>query len=183
METITEIDLQILEFIRRYFTCGFMDSIMPGITFLGNVGFIWIAAAVIFLAVKRYRKTGMGLVCGLAGSGLICNLILKNIVARERPFTVNETVSLLISAPLDYSFPSGHTTSSFAAAAVIMHNDKKLGTAAYILASLIAFSRLYLYVHFLSDVIFGALLGTVIGVVCSRLLDKKFEKSGDENGK
>lgn len=183
MQIITEIDLKILDFIRRYLTCGFMDILMPKITFLGNGGLIWIAAAVIFIAVKRYRKTGIELACGLAGSGLICNLILKNLFARERPFSINETVTLLISAPLDYSFPSGHTAASFAAAAVIMHNDKRLGTAAYILASLIAFSRLYFYVHFPSDVLFGALLGTAIGLVCSRLLDKKIKNFGDENGK
>lgn len=182
MQIITEIDLKILDLIQRYFTCGFMDTIMPVITFLGNAGLIWIAAAVICIAAKKYRKTGIGLACGLAGSGLICNLILKNLFARERPFSINETVTLLINAPQDYSFPSGHTTSSFAAAAVIMHNDKRLGTAAYILASLIAFSRLYLYVHYPSDVLAGVLLGTAIGVACSCVIDKKYEKFGDENG-
>lgn len=100
--------------------------------------------------------------------GLVCcvvvgNLILKNLVARARPCSLNTTVNLLISAPTDYSFPSGHTTSSFAAAVIWYHADKRFGVPALILAFLIAFSRLYLYVHFPSDVIAGALIGAAIG--------------------
>lgn len=102
---------------------------------------------------------------GLACCAVIGNLILKNLVARSRPFFFNTAVDLLISVPTDYSFPSGHTMSSFTAAVILYHADKRLGIPALILAFLIAFSRLYLYVHFPSDVIAGALIGIAIGFV------------------
>lgn len=100
---------------------------------------------------------------GLVCSAVVGNLILKNLVARSRPFSLNTTVNLLISAPTDYSFPSGHTMASFVAAMILYHTDKRLGIPALMLAFLIAFSRLYLYVHFPSDVIAGALIGAAIG--------------------
>lgn len=138
---------------------------MPKITFLGNAGWIWIAAAVIFLIYKKYKRTGIELVCGLLSCLIIGNIFLKNLVARERPCWIRELPDMLVSVPLDYSFPSGHTLSSFAAAVIIMRSNKKAGFAAMLLAVLIAFSRLYLYVHFPSDVLAGALLGTAIGLV------------------
>lgn len=129
------------------------------------MGWIWIAAAVIFLINKKYRRTGIELVFGLASSAITGNILLKNLAARDRPCWIKELPNMLISVPLDYSFPSGHTMSSFAAAVIIMRSNKKAGCPAMLLAVLIAFSRLYLYVHFPSDVLAGALLGTLIGLV------------------
>lgn len=167
MNVITNIDFAILDFIHNNLSCGVLDFIMPKITFLGNAGLIWIIAAAAMLISKKYRRNGTELTVSLVGCVVIGNLLLKNIVARARPCWINDTVNMLIAVPTDYSFPSGHTMSSFAAAAVIMHMNKKCGIAAYILASLIAFSRLYLYVHFPTDIIAGALIGTAIGLaVC-----------------
>ena len=87
------------------------------------------------------------------------NMILKPLVARMRPFTVNTAIELLIPPPTDFSFPSGHTYASFASATAICRNNRKIGVPALILASLIAFSRLYLYVHYPSDVLGGAVVG------------------------
>lgn len=170
---ITNIDFQILDFIREHFSCGLMDFLMPKITFLGNAGFIWIIVAVGMGISNKYRKTGIALALSLLGSAIIGNLILKNLVERERPCWINDTVRMLIAVPHDYSFPSGHTMMSFAAAAVIMRNSKRFGVTAYILAFLIAFSRLYLYVHFPSDVIGGIIVGTAIGMISCFLCESK----------
>lgn len=178
MSVITEFDFKILDLIHDKLSCGFLDLIMPKITFLGNAGLIWIIAAVIMLAVKKYRRNGGELAVSLIGCVVIGNLLLKNLVARSRPCWINDTVNMLIAVPTDYSFPSGHTMSSFAAAAVIMHTDKRLGIAAYILASLIAFSRLYLYVHFPTDIIAGAVIGTAIGLAVCAVSRKKALSEG-----
>ena len=174
MPEITDIDFKILNFIQEYFSCGFLNFLMPKITFLGNGGMIWILTAFIMLFFAKYRKTGIIVGVGLFEGVIIGNVLLKNLMARERPCWINDTVNILISIPKDYSFPSGHTISSFIAATIIMHTDKRMGIAAYVLASMIAFSRLYLYVHFPSDVLAGVLIGIIIGIMSSVISDKIF---------
>lgn len=171
MHIVTSIDFSILNWIHKHLSCPFFDFIMPKITFLGNSGLIWILIAVIMLFFKESHKTGIELGIGLCSGVLLGNVILKNLIARERPCWINNTVSMLISTPQDYSFPSGHTLSSFIAATIIMHTDKRMGIAAYVLASMIAFSRLYLYVHFPTDVLAGALLGIAIGSIVCKLFN------------
>lgn len=141
----------------------FMDTIMIFITHLGDGGIIWILIAVAMLLTKKYRQQGMILALALILCLLACNLTLKPLVARIRPFDLDSTIQLLIAAPKDFSFPSGHTLSSFASAMVIFGTKNRFGAAAFILAGLIAFSRLYLYVHYPSDVIAAVFLGIVIG--------------------
>lgn len=169
---ITDIELHILDLIHNYLSCSFLDYLMPKITFLGNIGLIWICIATLMLSIKKYRKTGVTLSIGLFGGVITGNLILKNIIRRERPCWINNSIQMLVDIPQDYSFPSGHTLSSFMAASVIMHADKKLGIIAYIIASLIAFSRLYLYVHFPTDVIAGIFLGTIIGITSCKISER-----------
>lgn len=169
---ITEVDFQILDWIQEHFSCGFLDFLMPKITFLGDAGLVWIIIAIGMLLSRKYRKIGVVLVISLLGNGLIGNLVLKNLVARERPCWIRDAVHMLIAVPRDYSFPSGHTMSSFAAAAVMAHSSKILAIPAYFLAFLIAFSRLYLYVHFPSDVLGGMLIGTAIGMISCLFYEK-----------
>lgn len=178
MSGITEIDFRILDYIHNKLSCHFLDLIMPKITFLGNAGFIWIIIAAAMLISRKYRHNGAELSVSLVGCVIIGNLLLKNLVARARPCWINDTVNMLIAVPLDYSFPSGHTMSSFAAATVIMQTNKKWGIIAYILAFLIAFSRLYLYVHFPSDIIAGATIGIVIGLTVCFVFNKKIYPKG-----
>ena len=95
---------------------------------------------------------------------IVCNGILKNLFARTRPFDVNEAVQLLITAPKDFSFPSGHTAASFAAvAALYFAGEKKLWKVSLVLAVLLAFSRMYLYVHYPTDILGGVLVGLGAG--------------------
>jgi len=136
---------------------------MPWITWLGNSGFIWIAIGIYFVLQKKYRTIGMSILISLVLCGLIGNLWLKPMIGRLRPSDVNLEAILLIARPMDYSFPSGHTLASFAAATAIFLNNRRFGLWAYILATLIAFSRLYLYVHYPTDILAGIILGLGIG--------------------
>lgn len=166
---VTQIDFCILNAIQTLRT-PVLDFIMRYITYLGSGGAVWIVISVIMLFFKRTRKTGITLALALIIGLLLSTLGLKNIIMRERPFNTEGALldvnSLLIGAPSGrFSFPSGHSVSSFSAAAVLMIYSRKIGMPAFILAAFIAFSRLYLYVHFPSDVIAGAILGILFAVI------------------
>ncbi len=156
-----------------------LDSFMVFITHLGDKGYIWIATAVIMLCFKKTRRCGIMLGAVLILGTLVGNITLKNLFARPRPFIQNSDMAnaLLIKAPGGYSFPSGHTLSSIECATVIFLNHKKLGIGAIILAVLIAFSRNYLYVHFVTDVIAGAILGIALGYLVYYAINKLLKKS------
>ena len=137
---------------------------MPYVTRLGDSGVVWIVLAVFLLFGRKYRKAGIALLCALLLDILICNGLLKPFFARLRPCAVDTAARLLIARPADFSFPSGHAASSFAAAsALYFSGQRKLWKPALVLAALIAFTRLYLYVHYPSDVLGGMLLGTLFG--------------------
>lgn len=170
-------ELKILDWIQDTFGCGPMDKLMPVVSFLGNVGIFWIVIAVAMMISKKYRKYGFRMAAALIICVLVGNLIIKNIVMRSRPCWINESFALLIKNPPDYSFPSGHTTSSFAAAFAAAKADKKIGVVSYIVAVMIAFSRMYLYVHFPTDILGGVVLGTLIAfLVCRAAADENFMK-------
>ena len=157
------LDWSILQWIQNTLACPALDFLMPKITALGNGGAIWLLASGGLICTKRYRKQGIVLLGGLAAGVLVGNVLLKNLVARPRPCWLDSSVQLLIANPTDYSFPSGHTLSSVIGATVLTKTNRRFGYAAIPLAALIAFSRLYLYVHFPSDVLAAAVLGVVIG--------------------
>lgn len=125
---------------------------------------------------KKYRRQGLFLLLGLAASVLVGNVLLKNIVARPRLCWIDTSVQLLIANPTDYSFPSGHTLLSAISAVILAKTDRRFGYAAIPLAVLIAFSRLYLYVHFPSDVLVAAVLGIIIGHLIFRFGDSLLNK-------
>lgn len=187
-----EFEYKILDFFKDYIKNDFLDVIVPFITSLGNGGFIWILLTVILLFIKKKRKTGLYMALSLILSLIVCNLTLKPLIARPRPFEIHKDMLLLIKAPTDFSFPSGHTSSSFAAAfAFLMGNiktkdnkkyisNKKWVFALLILATLIALSRLYLYVHFPSDVFIAFLLGITFGYVSKKIIDFIYTKNRKE---
>lgn len=158
-----QFELSVLDNIQSYLRCDFLDAAMPIISMLGNVGAIWIVCAVVLLVIPKTRKVGVVLAVSLAIEALCCNVILKPLVARIRPFDVNTAVQLLISPPKDFSFPSGHTGAAFAAASALFFSKNRLWIPSLVLAILIAFSRLYLYVHYPTDVLGGILLGILSG--------------------
>ena len=152
-----------------------LDTLFKAITKLGDGGIFWITLAIILLFFEKTRICGICMLVALVMGALVTNVVLKPLVARPRPFQINDSVRLLVGAPHDYSFPSGHSQASFAAATAIYCNYKKWGIAALILAGLIAFSRLYLYVHFPTDVLAGMLIGIAIGALISRYVKEKTE--------
>lgn len=173
-------EINILDFIAEHLHCKFLDFLMPIITKFGDGGVFWIAVAVVLLCFKKTRKTGLTMGLALAMGFLVGNICLKNIVGRIRPYDLNPEFPLLIERLDDFSFPSGHTLASFEAAVAIFMNNKKAGIPAIILAVLIAFSRLYLYVHYPTDVLASVILGTGFAILSflliNRLYEKKFNK-------
>lgn len=159
----TEIfELEILKSIQNLFGCGFMDFIMSWITKIGNLGAVWIVIGVVLLCTKKNRRLGIMLLLGLLLGFILGNLLLKNIIARPRPCWIDSSFPLLIKSPADFSFPSGHTLSSFISSFVIFGKNKSFGILAFVFAALIAFSRLYLFVHFPTDVLGAILLAFVV---------------------
>ena len=158
-------ELTILNWIQAHLRCGVLDAVMVPVSRICDHGEVWILLAAILLAIPKTRKLGACVACGLALDLLFCNLALKPLIGRVRPFAVNPTVSLLIPPPVDASFPSGHTICCFEAATVLMIKNKWAGIPATIIAFLVAYSRLYLYVHYPTDVIFSMFAGILLGLL------------------
>lgn len=189
-------DLPILDWIQANLQSGFMDTIWPIITLFGDAGIFWMIWATLLLFIPKHRRTGLGMWFALAMGLLICNITLKPLVGRIRPYdfqiqelgkTMGDLLAggeLLVDTPHDFSFPSGHTIASFEAATVLLLNSPAMGIPAMILAVLIAFSRLYLYVHYPTDVIFSVFAGILFAIIGNLLARKvplekiKFLKKG-----
>lgn len=179
------IELKILDWFQTLHI-PVLDKFMTSVTKLGNAGIFWIILTVLFLLIPKMRKTGVVMAAALIIDLLLCNVLLKNFVARTRPYDVNTGIQLLVAKLRDYSFPSGHTAASFASAtALYFAGEKKLWKPALVLACLIAVSRLYLYVHYPTDVLGGVVIGIIAGYLGYRLvkvLEDKFSrmKNGGE---
>ena len=177
-DSFLSFDLSVFQWIQGIQN-DFLDALMVGVTTLGNAGVVFIVLGLVLLFTKKYRKAGLAVLVALLVM-LLCNdLFLKEFFARVRPFNLFQSnpekyavwgteyiYPELVYKPSSYSFPSGHTSSSFSAAVAIFRNlPKKYSFAAIILASLIAFSRLYLYVHYPTDVLASVVLGVGLGVL------------------
>lgn len=158
-------EFAILDFIQNHLRSDIGDVLMPLITKLGNTGMIWIVLTVILLLIPKFRNIGFALAVSLVLDAICCNVILKPWVARIRPCDVNTAVHLLIARPTDYSFPSGHAAASFTAVSALYFSHSRLWIPSLVLALLIAFSRLYLYVHYPTDVLAGSMLGMMLGAL------------------
>ncbi len=170
-------DLPILDWIRANLTCPLLDAIFPAITHLADAGAIWILLACLLLILPKHRQTGIEMATALLMGLVVCNLCMKPLFARMRPYDyqltqLGNTIQLLIPAESDFSFPSGHTIASFEAATVLLRRSRRAGIPAMILASLIAFSRLYLYVHYPTDVLCSLLLGIGIAYLSGYLANR-----------
>lgn len=156
-------EIQILNWIQELHT-PLGDMFWPALTKLGNAGMIWILLAVVLLLIPGTRRSGLILAAALLVDMILCNGLLKPLIARIRPYEVNTAVTLLVAKPTDFSFPSGHTAAAFtSAAALFFAGEKRLWKAAFVLAVLLAFSRLYLYVHYPTDVMGGMIIGIITG--------------------
>lgn len=158
-----QLELAILDWIQTYLRCGFLDAVLPAITRLCDHGEIWIVLAAVLLLWRKKRRSGLAISSALVLDLVSCNLILKPLIGRIRPFIVNPAVTLLVEPPMDASFPSGHTAASFAATFALLAVKDPLWKPALAVAIVMAFSRLYLYVHWPSDVLGGIVLGAAVG--------------------
>ena len=170
-------DLPILHWIADNLQCGFMDGFMKFVTLFGEAGIFWIATALVCLFFRKTHKTGLGMGIALLIGLVVCNLVLKKVIQRPRPYDYEwdhfkVLIELKISGLGDFSFPSGHTIACFEASVVLMLMHKKMGIPALILAILVSFSRLYLYVHYPTDVLASIVLGIGIAFLACFLVDK-----------
>lgn len=146
--------------------CGWLNTVMRIFTELGNNGIVWILIGLGCICFRKSRRCGILMLLTMAICFVFGNGLIKNLVARPRPFQlIDREIVLLISPPGEYSFPSGHTLHGFAAAVTIFLHNKKAGAAAIVVAVLIAFSRLYFFVHFPTDVLAGMILGTLAALL------------------
>jgi undecaprenyl-diphosphatase len=157
-----------------------MDKIMIFITQLGDDGLFWIGIGIVCLVMKKHRRMGLQVLLSMLCTFIVGNLILKNLFARQRPCAIDQSIELLIPYPSEFSFPSGHTMNGFAAAFALFFNNKKLGIPALILAGLIAFSRMYHFVHFPTDILAGFCVGFGAAIMMNYIFDKVQEKRAEK---
>jgi len=182
MNALNQVELPILNLIAEHLHCPFLDFLMPLITALGDHGIFCIALAVILLIPKRTRCLGLTLGGAYLIGFALGNGVLKNLTARIRPYDLENALltadQLLVSALSDFSFPSGHTLVTVEAATVLMLRCRKpWGYIASVLALLVMFSRLYLYVHYPTDVLFGCLLGILFGYLAVKVVPMLYARA------
>ncbi len=182
MQAILEFDKAVFLFFENYLWSPFADLIMTFITKLGDGGIIWIIIGILLLFFKKYRKVGAMVIVGLLCSLVINDYILKPLINRPRPFDLDlefwkafYKYPDLVTRPSSVSFPSGHTSSSFAAAtAIVFSRKKRIWIPSLVLAFLIAFSRIYVHVHYCTDVLAGLLVGVLYGLLAYLIIEKLF---------
>ena len=181
-DALNSYELNILDFIAKHIKCAFLDLFMPLITLLGEDGIFFIALAVVMLFFKKTRKTGLCIGAALLMGFIVGNLTMKPLFARMRPYDFNtafDKSSMLVEALSDYSFPSGHTQCVFESCVVLFLTQKRyIGIPALVLCSVVAFSRLYLYVHYPTDVLVGAILGTLFALLSVKLVERGYALYG-----
>ena len=177
MEWIQNIDTEILLFIQEHIRNKAFHGFWKAVTFLGAAGWFWLALAVILLIPQKTRTAGFTALLSMGIGALITNVFLKNMVARVRPYDAVEAIVPLVRKLSDYSFPSGHTCASFASAFIYYRMfPRKYGIPTMILAVLIAFSRLYLGVHYPTDVLGGFLIGLLSGILSYQIVEWYLKK-------
>lgn len=169
---ITNVDFIILYAIQGIRT-SFLDKFFISITSIpGNYGQMWIALGIVLLIFKKTRKCGITIIISYLMVFGFGQYILKDLIARPRPCHIDQTIELLISRPSSYSCPSTHSGWAFAGAISIFLYNKKCSIPVIIFSSLVAFSRLYLFVHFPSDVLFGIILGITFAILTKYVTKK-----------
>lgn len=181
MYGIQNLDNCILEFVQINMRSVVGDKLMIGLTYLGNGITVWAIIGLALIISKKYRKYGFMIIIALILCYLIGNLSIKPIVARIRPFDSKPLLGgMLIKLPKDFSFPSGHTMCAFASSVVMFNMNRKIGIFALILSSFIGFSRVYLYVHYPSDVFGGMIIGIFIGLITIIIFKTIVDKRGKQ---
>lgn len=169
-------EFQFLDFLQTLHS-PVMDFLMTTVTKFGDAGIFWCVLTLVLMINKKTRKLGFITFIAIVIDYILCNLLIKNIVARTRPYNINTAVELLIKKPSEYSFPSGHTAISFTCAfSYFFAKYKKAAFAAFVLATLVAFSRMYLYVHYPTDILGGIVIGVISGYCGNKIYNMIQEK-------
>ena len=172
LDAIINFDTESLLWIQETLRFPFLNPVMIFITSIGNYAFVWIVISVSLVIPQKTRKIGIMSLVALLVSFLLNNLILKDVVGRIRPYEVISGLELLVNPATDLSFPSGHAGNSFAVAVVLFQKlPRKYGIPALVLASLIGISRLYIGIHYPTDVLAGAVIGTLIAIFIVKLFE------------
>ena len=154
-----------------------LDSFFLGLTRVaGSYGQLWLIIAALLLIFKGTRRAGISVVIAYMAVYLLGQIILKQLISRPRPCQIDQAFALLVARPSSSSFPSTHSAWAFGAATAIFMRHRKLGLAAYAVAALIAFSRLYMFLHFPTDVLFGAAMGMALGVLAHWIMKTLWKK-------
>lgn len=181
-EVIETVDFAILNAIQDALRCNAADAAMAAVSRIGG-GVIWIMIGIALLFFKKHRFCGVAMLSALAAAFLLTEFAVKLLVLRERPYLLNPEIVLAVPEPSGTSFPSAHTSTSFASAIPLFREKRLWGSLGCCFAALVGFSRLYLYVHFPSDVLVGAVLGVGVGLLSSFLIERagrKFAQKGRE---
>ena len=173
-------EASLLLWIQEHLRNAILDPIMTTITQFGDGGIFWIILAVLMLCIPKTRRTGLACAVSMIFGLILTNLLLKNLVGRIRPYDLIDGLTVLVGKPDDWSFPSGHTTNSFAAAWVMFTMlPRKYGVPALILAILIAFSRMYVGVHYPTDILGGVIVGCFAAWSARMTVGKVFPEKTD----
>ncbi|MGN0510734.1 MAG: phosphatase PAP2 family protein [Lachnospiraceae bacterium] len=178
MSALLSLDGNLLLWIQNHLRADAMNGFWTFITSLGNGGWVWIVLGILLLFFPKTRKLGILTLLSMLIGFLITNICLKNLVARPRPYTQIPDLTILVKEPHDWSFPSGHTTASFAFAFAFYFGleHKKYSIPVFVLAALIAFSRLYVGVHYPTDVLGGLLTGTLCAFLAWNIYNRREKK-------
>jgi len=173
------IEAGILHWVQNTFAGATMDKVMNAVTLLGEGGIFWIAVSLVLIIITKTRRAGLSSGLALLMGLIVVNVVIKNAVGRMRPYDFDptlrrEALQAVMDGLSDYSFPSGHSLACFEAATAIFIRYKKWGIGAYVIAVAVALSRIYLCVHYVSDVLAGAVLGMGIAVLASYIVDKGY---------
>ncbi len=180
MNTWLQLEGNILLWIQDQIRCPALTPVMRLLSTLGNGGVFWIVLTLAMLAFRQTRRTGMYCAVAMLLTFVLVNLCLKPLVDRVRPYEIFEGLTILVKQPSDASFPSGHSANSMACAWTIFRTaPRKYGVWALILALLIALSRLYVGVHFPTDVLSGLIIGAGLSELSLRLMPKLFKRFND----
>ncbi|MFL0248160.1 phosphatase PAP2 family protein [Candidatus Clostridium stratigraminis] len=178
MNYLLNVDNIILHFCSVVIKNNFFDTVMPIASNINNNGEVWILIAIVLLLNKNIevKEIGAAMLIALLLGLVLGEGVLKNLIGRARPTSPAYNYTFLISPPKSFSFPSGHTTSSFAAFGVCFFKKARYRYFALALAITIAFSRIYLHVHYPSDILGGIILGLISAKLAVNISKKFFRK-------